>query len=922
MPDQHDQHRPGPLPEGTVTMLFSDVESSTALLARLGSRYGDVVSTQRRLLRESFARWGGRELGTEGDSFFVVFTSATHAVAAAREAQEAVAAATWPDGAVVRVRMGLHTGEPVRHEDGYVGMDVHRAARVAASAHGGQVLLTEPAYRIAVGAHDATSALRDVTFRDLGTHRFKDVPEPERVHQLCVPGLPDRFPPLRSLGSASVLPRPDTSLVGRARDVAGLTEIVTAGARLTTLTGPAGTGKTRLALAAAEALDGRFVDGVYFVSLAPVTTADVMWSAVADALGTPGESKAPPSFLEHLAPRQVLLVLDNLEQLPDAATVVRALLAASPRTQVVATSRRPLHLSGEHEVPVRPLDEDAAVELYASRARLVRPGFAVTAANRRDVLEICRRLDHLPLAVEVVAARAKLLSPRATLDRLDQVLEPTRPLVDVPARQQTLRAALDWSHELLPEHLRRTFRRLGVCEGDVDLPTVAAVTGTDDPLDDVAELVDASLLTVADGDDGEPRARMLRTVARYARQRLDEDDDDADGVRDRHAAHFLARAEDAAGRLRGPDHLRARDRLEHDLDDLRAVLDRSLGSHGGVRTGVPGGAAAAERSAGATPLPVSPAPTSLAPTSPAPASPDERFEVGLRLCATLSWFWYASGYQAEGRRHLEAAVAAVGDHRTDEAMTALHGLAVIVLQQGEAERARDLLRMCLEHWRGSARDGAQDGARAAVSTELNSLALAHRALGEPDTARELLHEAVDAARAAGDASREVNAVSNLAILATDAGRHEESIPLLRRCLELDESLGDAWGTAADHVNLTNALLRAGRVDEAHAHLTRHGAACVEVEDVEITADVLGLFGVVHALRGEVDLAARALGAAGRLREQAGIPLAAPDAAWLDEAVGPARDASDPDRWSAGVEDGAGLGVEDALRMVGVVATSG
>ncbi|MDT0165785.1 tetratricopeptide repeat protein [Actinotalea sp. AC32] len=897
MPDLHDQHAPGPLPEGTVTMLFSDVESSTALLARLGSRYGDVVSTQRRLLREAFARWGGRELGTEGDSFFVVFTSATHAVAAAREAQEAVAAASWPDGAVVRVRMGLHTGEPVRHEDGYVGMDVHRAARVAASAHGGQVLLTEPAYRIAVGAHDAASALRDVTFRDLGTHRFKDVPEPERVHQLCVPGLPDRFPPLRSLGSASVLPRPDTSLVGRAPDVAALAEVVTAGARLTTLTGPAGTGKTRLALAAAEALDGRFADGVYFVSLAPVTTVDVMWSAVADALGTPGESKAPPSFLEHLAPRQVLLVLDNLEQLPDAATVVRALLEASPRTQVVATSRRPLHLSGEHEVPVRPLDEDAAVELYASRARLVRPGFEVTAGNRRDVVEICRRLDHLPLAVEVVAARAKLLSPRATLDRLDQVLEPNRPLVDVPARQQTLRAALDWSHELLPEHLRRTFRRLGVCEGDVDLPTVAALTGTADPLDDVAELVDASLLTVADGDDGEPRARMLRTVARYARQRLDEDDDDADGVRDRHAAHFLARAEDAAGRLRGPDHLRARDRLEHDLDDLRAVLDRGLGSEGGARTG-----------------PARPASAGGA----APTSPDERFEVGLRLCATLSWFWYASGYQAEGRRHLEAAVAAVGDHRTDEAMTALHGLAVIVLQQGEAERARDLLRMCLEHWRGSARGDAQ----AAVSAELNSLALAHRALGEPDTARELLHEAVDAARAADDASREVNAVSNLAILATDAGRHEESIPLLRRCLELDEALGDAWGTAADHVNLTNALLRAGRVDEAHAHLTRHGAACVEVEDVEITADVLGLFGVVHALRGEVDLAARALGAAGRLREQAGIPLAAPDAAWLDEAVGPARDASDPDRWSAGVEDGAGLGVEDALRMVGVVTTSG
>nr|WP_297429855.1 tetratricopeptide repeat protein [uncultured Actinotalea sp.] len=443
--------------------------------------------------------------------------------------------------------------------------------------------------------------------------------------------------------------------------------------------------------------------------------------------------------------------------------------------------------------------------------------------------------------------------------------------MDAPGRQRTLRAALDWSHDLLEPDLARAFRRLGVCEGVIDLGAVAAVVGDGgDPLDVVGRLVDVSLLAVDDGPDGEPRLRMLQTVRRYARERLAASGD-LEATQQRHAAHHADVAERAAAGLRGPGHLAARDRIEAELPDLRAALAWTL--------------APARRDDGEV--------------------DEARLTLGLRLVQHLAWFWYGCGYPAEGRRWLQAAVDAAGHRRSPAVLTALHGLGVLVLQQGRAERARGILSRCLEHARAT-------GDPALVSRELNSLAVVHRDLGDAGAAIALAEEAVAAAREAGDPGCEVNAVSNLALLAADAGRHEESITLLRRCLELDTELQDAWGQGADHVNLAGSLLRAGRTDEAWEHLTRHAASAVALNDSEITVDVLTLSAVVRARRGDGALAARLLGAAARLRDQAELPMTPVDTAWVEETVGPARDAVGPGTWERDLEAGRSWTVEAAV----------
>ena len=855
------------LPTGTLTLLFTDTEGSTRLLTDLGPRYADVVSRQRAILRDCFARHHGRELGTEGDSFFVVFRSAVEAVAAAVDGQQGLIAEPWPDNARVLVRMGLHTGEPTPHEDSYVGMDVHRAARIAGSAHGGQVVVSESTYGLV-----ATQPGPGVGFEDLGMHRLKDLPAPERLHQVTAPGLPTRFLPLRSLGSGTNLPRPATSFVGRKEELDELRHLVAeADARLVTLTGPAGTGKTRLAIAVAAALEGSFPDGVYFVPLASVSSADVMWTSIADVLGVTGESKAPPTFLEYLARRRLFLVLDNLEQLPDAPSVVSELLSAAPDLQVLATSRRPLHLAGEHEHPVPPLPvprtgSEGAVELFVRRAQLVQPSFALGPDTADDVREICRRLDGLPLAIEIVAARVKLLGPRALRSRLDDTLGVPSGARDVPERQQSLRSALEWSHRLLPPHLQVAFQRLGALEGAFDLAAAGAVLGTGgDPFGVVADLVDVNLLSARQGADGEPRFRMLRTIALYARELLGQGDE-ADPAHRRHAEHFATFAETWSPQLRSAHHL-ARDRIEADLENLRAALAWSL--------------------------------------RPAADGAPHSIDLGLRLCEQLSWFWYACGYQAEGLRWLQSAVDAAKGARTPEAMVAVHGLGVLVLQHGQAERARAMLEVCLAFWRDV-------GDMSSISRELNSLSLAYRALDEPRTSRRLVEEAVDTARRSGNRRREANAMSNLAALHMDAGDSAGAIGLLERVLELDTELGDAWGQAADHVNLAGAMLRSGDVDLAQDKLAQHAASAIALGDVDITVDVIGLLCAAHALRRDAGRAARLLGAMQTMRDQAELPLPPPDAAWLESVLAGVRDQPNAPSWGRNLAVGASYSVEDAL----------
>lgn len=535
-------------PTGVVTLLFSDVEGSTKLLERLGTeRYAQVLESHRRLMREAFARFDGFEVGTEGDSFFVAFAGAGDAVSAAREGQVALAAADWPDGVRLRVRVGVHTGQPVAGDGNYVGMDVHRAARIMSAAHGGQVLVSQTTATLLGGAG----------LRDLGPQRLKDLLEPIRLYQLEIEGLPDEFPPVRSLHRSN-LPVAAWPLLGREQELAEIRGLVADGVRLVTLTGPGGSGKTRLALQAAGEMSDEFVDGVFFVALAPLRDLSAVRSSVAEALGLAADDDVA-GWLES---RRVLLVLDNLEHLARVDGVVLELLVG--RTALLCTSRGPLRLNGEREFPVDPLPDGAAVELFVNRAAAA--GRKVAAD--KTVAAVCRRLDNLPLAIELAAAQTRLLSPSALLSRLDAAL----PLLtgggsDRPERQRTLRATIQWSHELLDPDPQAAFRRLSVFRGSFTLDAAEQVTGAE--LDHLAALIDQSLIRPL----GQERLFMLETLREYARERLDSEGETAEFTL-RHAHHYLEELRAAQASYDGPRRPELITWFTDEEDNLRAMLDR------------------------------------------------------------------------------------------------------------------------------------------------------------------------------------------------------------------------------------------------------------------------------------------------------------------------------------------------------------
>ncbi|MGH2406477.1 MAG: adenylate/guanylate cyclase domain-containing protein [Candidatus Limnocylindrales bacterium] len=638
------------LPTGTITFLFTDIEGSTRLAERLGTAaWSSLLEAQQTLLRAAFRASNGFEIKTEGDSFFVVFRSAPAAVAATVAAQRGLAAHTWPADAPVRVRMGLHTGEGVLVPDGdYVGIDVHRAARVAAAGHGGQVLVSSTTR----GLVDSSLA-PDVSIRDLGEHRLKDLSRPEQIGQLVIAGLPDQFPPLKTLTNLpNNLPLMLTSFVGREKEVAAARALL-ATTRLLTLTGPGGTGKTRLALQlAAEAIDD-FPDGVYFVPLEPITDATLVPETIASTLGLPDTGSVPIAerLQAHLAGRRMLLVLDNFEQVTDAGPLVADLLKGAPGLRCIATSRAALRVYGEQEFPVPPLGlpdpahlpplealtQYEAVALFITRARTMRPDFAVDNANAPAVAEICARLDGLPLAIELAAARIKLLSPQDMLPRLTSrlALLGGSGARNLPARQQTLRGAIAWSYDLLDEAGRRLLRRLSVFVGGFALEAAEAVCGpaaegapdsSIDVLETVAALVDQSLLRQSDLQT-HTRFVMLETIREFAMEALEECGERPE-IRRRHATYFMDFAERAAPLLTAEDRATWLDWLEHEHDNLRAAIAWAIEV--------------------ADPV------------------------VGSRLGAALWRFWQTRGHLREGQRRLAAILAIAGC--TDHPVERMHAL--------------------------------------------------------------------------------------------------------------------------------------------------------------------------------------------------------------------------------------------------------
>jgi predicted ATPase/serine/threonine protein kinase/DNA-binding CsgD family transcriptional regulator len=820
------QERPSPrsLPTGTVTLLFTDIEGSTRLLQQLGDRYASVLGEWRHLLRATFQEWNGHEVDTQGDSFFVAFARATDAALAVVEAQRALTAHPWPEGVVVRVRMGLHTGEPALTPEGYVGLDMHRAARIMSAAHGGQVLLSQTTANLV--EQDLPD---DLSLRDLGEHRLKDLGRPRRLFQLVISDLPADFPPLRTLGTyPNNLPMQYTPFIGREQELAAVQQLLLRGdVRLVTLTGPGGTGKTRLGLQVAAELSDSFAGGVFFVNLAPINDPVLVVPTIAETIGI--REGAGQSLLERLKedlrPKQMLLLLDNFEQVVSAAAQVLDLLTACPRLKVLVTSREVLHVQAEHEFLVPPLplpdpkrlpdiatlSHNAAVALFIQRAQMVKPDFLLTNANARAIVEICARLDGLPLAIELAAARMKLLPPQALLARLGQSLQVlTGAARNLPARQQTLRNTIAWSYNLLDAQEEQLFRRLSIFTGGCTIEAAEAVCAApgegneaDQVLDVVASLVDKSLLQQTGQEGEEPRLMMLETIREYGLEALAASGE-TETMRQAHAAYYLRFAEEAEPELDGPRQAVWLERLEQEHDNLRAAL-QWLVEHRAIETSR---------------------------------------EMALRLGGALRRFWRIRGHWSDGRDFLERALVGSKGVAVPVQVKALKAAAHLAFIQSDNHRAEALYEECLAKCR-------EVGDTAGMALSLRRLGAIAARRGNLVGASSLTEESLALFRGVGDRAGIAYALNNLAASIGDQGEYARAILLLEESLALFREVGDKEAIAWVLIHLAYMLfLSQGDPAKVHSLLEEGLALCRELGSQEDTAWALGHLGEVVLKKGD------------------------------------------------------------------------
>jgi predicted ATPase/class 3 adenylate cyclase len=835
-------------PTGTVTMLFTDIEGSTRLLDRLGpERYREALDVHRRLLREAFARHSGYEVDYEGDAFFVAFASAEKALAAASEGQKTLAEAEWPEDGEIRVRMGLHTGEPVAAPPKYLGLDVHKAARIMAAGHGGQVLVSEATQRL----------VSDVELVSLGEHRLKDLLQPEPLYQVAVEGLPAEFPALKTLGNRPTnLPVQPNPLIGREREVAAVTALLREPeVRLVTLTGPGGTGKTRLALQAGAELLEAFASGVFFVSLAPIRDPALVVPAITQALAVrevPGEELAD-TLSSYLERKQMLLVLDNFEQVVDAAADVARLVDRSPSVRVLVTSRERLRLRGERVFAVPPLAlvdpaadaqlvlESEAAALFVARAGEATNDFALGAGDASAVAEICARLDALPLAIELAAARTVTLTPQALLRRLGERLPLlTRGARDAESRQQTLHATIDWSYQLLTAAEQRLFARFSVFVDGCRLDAAGAIGGADGGpggglLDALDGLVEKSLLRVRPDADEEPRYWMLETIREFAADQLRQSEEENE-VSSRHAAWYAHLAEQAEEQLRGPEEADWLARLEAELGNLRAAL------------------AWFETTRAAT-----------------------EFQ---KLAAALWHVWGERGHLREGTRWLESALE-LGDGDPHVRVRALNALCTLLGDQGRGTEMRPL---ALEIDRLSSELGDTVGRARARAL----LAWAAEAEGDLDQARRSHEEAVALARASGHRWWLAVALNNLGNLQVNSREFDDAATTLAEALALSREVAvpDAIGRVLSNLGL--ALVGRGDVEDAAEHMSEALTLFATTGSVAASEALNGLAAVANR-KGNPRRAARLLGASNRILKESGRPRDPYEASLYEETLAAAEE---------------------------------
>jgi predicted ATPase len=812
------------LPSGTVTFLFTDIEGSTRLLQELGEGYAETLAEHRRLLRDAFERHGGVEVDTQGDAFFVAFLRATSALAAAEEAQASLA------GQPLRVRMGMHTGEPLVTDEGYVGLDVHRAARIAAAGHGGQILVSDATARL----------LEDADLRDLGEHQLKDLSGAQRLYQVGH----HEFPPLKALHETNLPPQP-TSFIGRKREFAEIVGLVRS-ERFVTLTGPGGSGKTRLALHVAEELAGDYDDGVWFVPLAPVEDPTLVGSAIAKAMGARGELEP------HLQGKQALLVLDNFEHVLDAAPFVGEVLAPAEDISVLATSRARLGLAAEREYGVPTLATEDALSLFRSRARARNPTFESDPV----VNEICDRLDGLPLAIELAAARAKILTPAQILERLGHRLGLlTGGARDAPERQRTLRSTIEWSYDLLEEEERALFARLAVFGGSFAIEAAEAVVDAD--LDGLSSLVDKSLLR----ETGHGRFFMLETLKEFAVERLEESGD-AKIFRSRQAEWALGLAEEAEPHLEG----RAQqavwlDKLEperHNLRTASATL-RELGRGGDA----------------------------------------------LRLATALWRLWFMRGPILEGRHLVTAALASGSVQDSVDEVRALRVLGSFHYAAGEWQEAGAHLEQALELSRRVGDEGEE-------ALALLYLGAAESTQGDLELAKEHVEAGAQLAKKVGDLRTVAASAAMLGVLAM----HDRDYDVARACFE--ESIvalgGEEFGTVVNLGNLALAAFRQGDLAEAAAKLRENLTMSLRLHDHLSTTHALEVLAAVLAARGEFALGAQILGASATLREEEGLSLQELEAELHEETAELLRARLRADAFERGLAEGRVTGLAELIEI--------
>ena len=897
------------LPRGTLTFLFTDIEGSTTRWEHQPEAMRVALKRHDALVRGAIESHGGIVFKTVGDAFYAVFRTAVEAVAAAEAAQRGLAAEAWNEEiGSLSVRMGLHVGTPECSGDDYFGQPLNRVARLMSAGHGGQVLLSLPVAELVRDTLPAGAALRD-----LGEHRLKDLLRPEHIYQLIISGLPDSFPALKTLDAhPNNLPIPPTPLLGRERELEALHDLVLGDdRRLVTLHGPGGTGKTRLSLQVAADLSDHFADGVYFVPLAAVKDANLFLPVVAQTIGlrASGNQSLEESVMAALSEKSMLLVLDNLEQIVEgAAPVVADLLLSAPRLKLLVTSQAILRLQGEHIFEVPPLGlpskkrksslaellQTPAIQLFVERAQATKLGFELTDSIASSVVQICAYLDGMPLAIELAAARTKILTPQAIVERLGAQMASSRAsgvgrlklltggARDLPTRQQTLLNTLAWSYDLLDEAEQALFRRLSGFLGGWTFEAAEAVCAAAgdldlDVLDGLESLADKSLIRhEEESSGGEPRFLMLQSIREYGLELLAQHGE-MEALRRAHAAYYLAFAQDAERALAGPEQGRWLGQLEDEHENLRAALEWARDSHDAA--------------------------------------------LAIELSGTLGRFWVTRGYHGEGHAWLEEALAMDGGsgsgsgngsddgHNLAPARAkALHRLATIDLELGDYPHAAARYEESLSLYRE-----VKDERGTAIA--LNGLGGTARYEGDYSRAQALFEESLALLRTLGDRAAIPGRLMNLGQVVARQGDYARAEALFEESLGLSRAQGNTRAVVLTLESLGVVAFTQGDLTRATPLFHESLALAWQLGMKYEVALILHYLGEVERREGHLEHAAQLFGAAEALHDEIGGSLPADEQHEFAQFIGRLREALGSAAFSSAWDNGQSMPADDVVASV-------